>query len=393
MYQKVGMFGFARSIVVTGADFGHKGDQVRGFGYLHDGSFDTLFRFHHGLVFSRDFTAFGPNPGGFPSGAPGDVMRRQVERFMLAFDSNLAPIVGQQITLTSTNGGSVGPRIDMMLARAAAGECEVAVKGVESGRRRGWVRNPDGTFASDFGGDPAVSDAALRSLAGTPGQELTYLCAPPGSGVRIGVDRDDDGAFDRTELDEGTDPADASSVPLGGPWVLIPTRSLTLRDRSTPTSLPSRRRVVFKAASERLGAIADRILPPPPGSAGDPTLHGATVLVYNSAGRTADRTRAVLPAAGWRALPNGYRFRGNRSQPISGARVETDGIVIKGGGSAFGYSLDEAVQERVAVRLTLGAGIRWCTEVPAAAGAGSDRPDRFVGQRDTPRPAGCPMTP
>ena len=29
---------------------------------------------------------------------------------MLAFDSNLAPIVGQQVTLTSTNAAAAGPR-------------------------------------------------------------------------------------------------------------------------------------------------------------------------------------------------------------------------------------------------------------------------------------------
>jgi hypothetical protein len=35
-----------------------------------------------------------------------DAQRRQVERFMFAFDSNLAPIAGQQVTLTSTNGAT-----------------------------------------------------------------------------------------------------------------------------------------------------------------------------------------------------------------------------------------------------------------------------------------------
>jgi hypothetical protein len=38
---------------------------------------------------------------------------------------------------------------------------------------------------------------------------------PSGSEVRIGVDRDEDGIFDRDELDDGTDPADPNSPPLG----------------------------------------------------------------------------------------------------------------------------------------------------------------------------------
>ena len=42
-------------------DNGNKGDQVRGFGFLHDGSVDTLFRFHNAAVFNQT------NPAGFPS--------------------------------------------------------------------------------------------------------------------------------------------------------------------------------------------------------------------------------------------------------------------------------------------------------------------------------------
>jgi YVTN family beta-propeller protein len=389
LYQKVGMFGFPSVGFVTGGDHGHKGDQMRGFGFLHDGSFDTLFRFHNGLVFSRDFTAFGPNPGGFPSGPTGDAMRRQVERFMLAFDTNLAPIVGQQATLTATNGAAVGARIDLMLARAAAGECEVAVKGFVGGKERGWVSNPDGTFATDLAGEPAVTDAALRALAATPGQELNYVCAPPANGARIGIDRDDDGVPDRTEVDEGTDPLNPASVPGGGPWLRIRTASLALRDQSVPTSSPGRRRFSYKAFTQRLGPLADRILPPTPGSAGDPTLGGAVLSVYNAAGVTGDRVTVALPATGWRALRNGYRFSGGRAGPISGVVVRFDGIVVKGGGSTFGYSLDEVTQERVAVRLTLGSGIRWCAEAPAAI----DRTDRFVGQRDAAPPAFCPPMP
>jgi len=86
----------------------HQGDQVRGFGFLHDGSIDTLFRFHGSGVFSLN-----------------DTEQRNLEQFMLAFDSNLAPIVGQQITLTNGNAGVAGPRIDLLIARAAANECEL----------------------------------------------------------------------------------------------------------------------------------------------------------------------------------------------------------------------------------------------------------------------------
>jgi hypothetical protein len=40
---------------------------------------------------------------------------------------------------------------------------------------------------------------------------VTFTCVPPGSGERIGVDRDGDGAWDGDERDAHTDPADPTS--------------------------------------------------------------------------------------------------------------------------------------------------------------------------------------
>ena len=52
-YQKVGMFGMtAVSGLFGAADIAFQGDQVRGFGFLHDGSVDTIFRFHRAAVFN-----------------------------------------------------------------------------------------------------------------------------------------------------------------------------------------------------------------------------------------------------------------------------------------------------------------------------------------------------
>src|SRR5262249_4570653 len=53
--------------------------------------------------------------------------------------------------------------------------------------------------------------------AGTAGQELTYTCVPPGSGIRMGIDRDEDGLFDRDELDAGTDPAHSATTSTTSP--------------------------------------------------------------------------------------------------------------------------------------------------------------------------------
>lgn len=235
MYQKVGMFGMPQVGFFNAGDNGHKGPQVRGFGFLHDGSTDTLFRFFQATVFNNGGTF---NPVGFNGG---DAQRRQVEAFTLAFDSNLAPIVGQQITLDNTNGPVVGPRIDLLLARNAAvypvpgnpgsPECEVIVKGVVGGERRGWARVAPNTFRSDRAAEPLLTDAQLRAFAAVPGQPLTYTCVPPGSGVRAGIDRDLDGYYDRDEIDAGSDPAD----PLSNPTNVTPTPADTPTATATAT--------------------------------------------------------------------------------------------------------------------------------------------------------------
>jgi len=185
LYQKVGMFGMSPDVFFPHDPFDFTGDQVRGFGFLHDGSTDTLFRFHGAAVFTR--APF--NPGGIPVGEEGAIIRRQLEAFLLAFDSNLAPIVGQQITLSATNGAAVGPRIDLLEVRAGAAECDLVAKGRVKGEAAGFLyRLADGTFLRSHSKDPPRTDPELRALANEPLGEITFTCAPPGSGSRIAND-------------------------------------------------------------------------------------------------------------------------------------------------------------------------------------------------------------
>ena len=173
LYTKVGMFGMPDVPFFNSGDNGHKGDQIRGFGFIHDGSTDTLLRFFDAAVFA------------FPS----DTERKQMEQFMFAFDSNLKPIVGQQITLDSSNGATVGARIDLLIARTNAGDAELVVKGTINGEEKGWWRTPEGNFEDDIGA--SFTDDQLRTLA-TGTQTLTYTAVPLGSSIRIAVDRDED---------------------------------------------------------------------------------------------------------------------------------------------------------------------------------------------------------
>ncbi|WP_044250448.1 beta-propeller fold lactonase family protein [Chondromyces apiculatus] len=205
MYQKIGMFGMAEAPGIEPGDNGFQGDQVRGFGYLHDGVIDTIFRF---MKFGFGESAL--NPEGFPTGPAGTLLRRQVESYLLAFDSNMAPIVGQQVTLAQGSGADVHARIHLLRGRADAGECDLVVKGRFLLQERGFLYRGGGVFETDHAFAPFLPDAALRLLATLLPIPLTYTCVPPGSGKRFGIDRDGDGFRDGDERLAGTDPADPS---------------------------------------------------------------------------------------------------------------------------------------------------------------------------------------
>jgi DNA-binding beta-propeller fold protein YncE len=215
-YQKVGMFGMPNIPTLPGSD-AFMGDQVRGFGFNHDGSIPTVFRFISVTTNGAGFDQSPATPGGFLPGPAGELQKRQVEDFLLAFDSNLAPIVGQQTTLTRDNATAVGERIDLLIDRARAGECDLVAKSGGDHGEKGYLYDVDsGLFIGNRRCDAPLSDVSLRLRALQDGGELTYTCTPPGSGVRIGIDRDEDGFLDGDEEDAGSDPADPTSIPRAG---------------------------------------------------------------------------------------------------------------------------------------------------------------------------------
>ena len=188
MVHKVGMFGV-------------NGNQVRGTGFLHDGSVDTLKTFLSGGVFSLSAQE-----------------EEDLEAFMLAFPTDIAPIVGQQVTISPANFNvaDINTRISLVDARAAASfesavlggavtECDVVVKTVEGGIEKGYYSAFGASYTPDDNG-PAISEAVLRAKADPLGdaQTLTYTAVPPGSGRRMGVDRDLDLLLNAVETGTGT---------------------------------------------------------------------------------------------------------------------------------------------------------------------------------------------
>ena len=227
---------------------------------------------------------------------------------------------------------------------------------------------------------------------------------PPGSGMRAGIDRDEDGFLDRDELDAGSDPADPLSTPLTIPqMVVLRTSKLIMKDDVDAPLDPNKRRITFNVKT-KYELPSQQVVPPLPGSAGDPTVGGATLQVYNADGVTTDAVSVALPASGWSALgspssPKGWRFRGDASAAIRSIVIKRGTIILHGGRSAWAYSLDEASQGRIALRLALGTDVGWCTATPADAKgtppttARSDHPGYFKAGGLAAAPATCPPLP
>ena len=188
----------------VGLDFSSQTNN-RGFGFGHDGSFDTIFNF---LQQSR-FT--------FPAGAAGDADRRDLEAFLMCFPTDTHPAVGTQLTVDGGNKGTAGviQLLADMTALADTGDVGVVAKGRVGGVARGYAYvSGTGNFQSDRASE-VVSATALRTGAAA-GKEITFTVVPTATATRIGTDRDSDGFGDQDELDAGSDPADPASVPPAG---------------------------------------------------------------------------------------------------------------------------------------------------------------------------------
>lgn len=183
-------------------------DSTAGFGFLHDGSVDSLSSFFSARAFSvrtdqdvADLVAMalafsGSEFGdaGPPPGSPNPRSR----------DTHAA--VGAQVTLA---GAGVPARAAEMLALARLGAVDLVVHAPDIGYA--YDRAGDAFLASD-GGAPLAA-GALQSRAGANAPQ-TWTVVPSGLGTRLGIDRDGDGVRDRVELKQGSNPADATSKTL-----------------------------------------------------------------------------------------------------------------------------------------------------------------------------------
>jgi YVTN family beta-propeller protein len=177
-----------------------------GFGFLHDGSIDSLTRFLTEPVFnpanSQDVAdlvalmlAFSGSDFG-PPVSPFEPPTDPASGGTASLDAHAA--VGRQVSRDSNATGTDEAQLmDDLLALADAGAVEVIAKSAVGGTPRGWLYLGGGIFQTD---EATVSED-LASLLGraSPGEPVTFMAVSTGCGERTGIERDRDGLYDHDE--------------------------------------------------------------------------------------------------------------------------------------------------------------------------------------------------
>ena len=186
VYTRIGMFGQTFREKTSTSKF--MGDQVTGYGLSHDGAVDTMETFLTVSVFHVE---------------PEDV--DSVFEFVTQVPTGLAPVVGQQVTLSPDEQGQqslLTLMVQQALAHTLPGgpnkpQCDLIAQGVIDDEARGWIMLETGRFRGDDGDTTTLTD--LHDLSLEAGNSLTFTCAPPGSGMRIALDRDEDGELNASD--------------------------------------------------------------------------------------------------------------------------------------------------------------------------------------------------
>ncbi|MCY4046172.1 MAG: hypothetical protein OXE99_14005 [Cellvibrionales bacterium] len=220
LYTRVGMFGLPdREGFLPSHTKAHQGDQIRGFGFLHDDATDLLFNFLKGGVFDNGELPCPPGADErhgclFNQGVVGinnDQVRQSIVDYLMEFDSDLAPIVGQQITLDGGASAAVISRIALFemaanqdfVSKILGGEvkaCDLVATGIINNERKGFLYDPiTKHYQSDNQTENTLSSADIKAIAQSTNNALTFTCAVPGRGYQMALDRDNNGIFNRNE--------------------------------------------------------------------------------------------------------------------------------------------------------------------------------------------------
>ncbi|NCF56200.1 MAG: beta-propeller fold lactonase family protein [Planctomycetia bacterium] len=191
-----------------------------GFGFLHDGSVDSVERFlaepafdvqsdqelAHLVAFMLAFSGSdlpeGSNSNPFePAGSP-------------AHDTHAG--VGKQITFDGSN--NTNPQslalLELLRQEAALGRVGLIAHAFQAGVVRGYFLFGNGAvMQSDSIAESSIVSALVASASAE--NEVTFMAVDEGSTIRMSVDRDLDGFFNYDEVLACSDPADPQSTPVG----------------------------------------------------------------------------------------------------------------------------------------------------------------------------------
>ena len=168
----------------TNVDFKKGHVSVNGFGNNHNGQIGGLFAF------------FGTR---FPTFTHNTADKENIEAYELCFDTGTAPAVGYQRTLTVANVTSPAAQSDWTTlqnqASPSVGNIDLIANGTINGKVHGLVYLPSNNppvYETDTTGLGPFTQAQLTTLI-QGGDTITLMGVPPGSGVRMAIDRNLDG--------------------------------------------------------------------------------------------------------------------------------------------------------------------------------------------------------
>jgi YVTN family beta-propeller protein len=157
---------------------------IGGFGIVHDGTDPSLQVFLSRPVFVN-----------IRSNA---TIKNNLAAFVQCFDTGTAPAVGYTRTVTAANlsGLSVSNDWTLLESQAALTNIDLVVKGTLNGVTHGLVyQRTSGTYRPDTTNLTSFTRQQLAAKIAA-GDTLTVMGVPPGSGIRMGIDRNLDGVLD-----------------------------------------------------------------------------------------------------------------------------------------------------------------------------------------------------
>jgi hypothetical protein len=161
-------------------------DSIGGFGLTHDGEEPSLFS-----LVSHPF---------FSSISPAD--QTNLVAFLLCFNTGTPQGVGYSRTVTSANANAPDISSDLNTLEgtlASSGKIDVIVKGTLDGVRHGLLyRAASNYYIVDSINIPPLTRSQLMTKILT-GDTLTFMGVPPGTGLRMGIDRNANGISDADE--------------------------------------------------------------------------------------------------------------------------------------------------------------------------------------------------